>query len=589
MPDRSQIQQVKDATDIVEIIGAKVELKRVGSYWRGLSPWTNEKTPSFFVSEKFQRFKDYSSGKSGDVFTFLEEHDGLTFHEAVTQLADLAGITLQSYQPSPADHHKEQVLAVLDLAKNYYHYLLTKHQAGQMGREYAQQRGITNQSIRLFELGVSLDSWNGLTKYLHRKKKYSLEVIESAGLSLTKNGRTYDRFRNRLMFPLKNHRGQVVGFSGRVLDTTTKAAKYINSPETTVYKKSELLFGFHELYQAISKKNTVILTEGELDVISSAQVHVNHIVAIKGSAISQHQAKLLKRAAEVVILSLDSDSAGVAATKRAIPILEAEGLELRVLQLPSNHDPDDLARTNPNAWRQLVKQSVSVYDYLLQIAFNQHDATTASGKRNIVKEVGPLITAIAHAVERDVYVRKLASQLQVRLSVLEEDLRKLQAKPVRTSQLTTNEQSAATQQLADISQHLKHLWFWILNCDKSSLDQHHQLFSQLKFEHPHLHYLHQQLLSRPIDLDPKKLVSQAGEDVQELLFELAYDPKLTPQLDKLDLDQQLVTCLTAAYTQQLRIDILTLTQQLETSKNDVSSTQLLEQIKHVQAKLKAVS
>lgn len=240
----SQIQAVKDATDIVEIIGSKLQLQRSGSYFRSVCPFHSEKSPSFFVSESMQRYKCFGCGESGDVYTFLEKYEGMTFHEALQFLADKAGIKLDSYRPSQEDDERKQILEALDLAKEYYHYLLTQHKIGELARDYLKTRGSNSQSIKIFQLGFAANSWDGLVKYLHHKKKYSHEILLKAGLILNKGGRYYDRFRNRIIFPLKNHRGQVVGFSGRTLDKDPKSAKYINSPETLLYHKKEMLYAF---------------------------------------------------------------------------------------------------------------------------------------------------------------------------------------------------------------------------------------------------------------------------------------------------------------------------------------------------------
>ncbi|MDQ3007992.1 MAG: DNA primase, partial [bacterium] len=328
----SQIQEVKEASDIVALIGERIQLQRSSSNFRGLCPFHGERSPSFFVSETMQRYKCFGCGETGDVFTFLERYEAMTFGESMKYLAERAGIALTQYHSNQEDDHKEQLLAVLNLAKEYYHYLLTTHPAGEPARAYLKERGITAESIRLFQLGYSLDSWQELLSYLHGKKKFSLELLAEAGLTVSgKQNRPYDRFRGRLMFPLTNHRGQVVGFSGRILDSEAKEAKYINSPETTLYHKSQMLYGYSELFQEIRKKKEIIIVEGEVDVISSSQAHVNNVAAIKGSAFTADHLKLISRVAETLLFSLDMDSAGTAATKRAITLTKDHALDLRVI------------------------------------------------------------------------------------------------------------------------------------------------------------------------------------------------------------------------------------------------------------------
>src|SRR5258708_805655 len=307
----SQISEVKQASDVVQIIGERVQLQHSGSNWRGLCPFHSEKSPSFFVSDQLQRYKCFGCGETGDVFTFLEKYDGMTFGEALQYLADRAGITLAQQSFSSEDDQRKRLMEILNLSKEYFHYLLTEHKTGEVAREYLKARGINSESIKIFQLGYSLPSWDGLIKYLYGKKKYGLADLEAAGLVFSwKTSRHHGRFRGRLMFPLTDHRGRVVGFSGRVLEPKTKDAKYINSPETSLYHKGQMLFGFSQLYQSLRQENEAVIVEGEFDVISSAQAHVNNVVAVKGSSLSEDHMKLLSRTVTKVILSFDMDSAG---------------------------------------------------------------------------------------------------------------------------------------------------------------------------------------------------------------------------------------------------------------------------------------
>ena len=308
--DMSQVREVKDANDILAVIGEKLSLQKAGTYYKGLCPFHNEKTPSFFVSEQFQRFQCFGCGAGGDVFEFLMKYDSISFYEALQALAGRAGITLKHEFKTEEDQQREQLLSCLDLAKEYYHYLLTQHQVGQPARDYLKNRGVTAQSIKLFSLGYALPKWDGLIQYLHHKKKYPLEILSKAGLIAShRTGRFYDRFRGRLIFPLRNHRGQVVGFSGRLLDAQAKEAKYINSPETLLYHKSKMLYGFSELHRQLVTAGDAVVVEGEFDEISSTQAEVNNVVAIKGSAFTPDHAQLLKRLVSGVILALDADAA----------------------------------------------------------------------------------------------------------------------------------------------------------------------------------------------------------------------------------------------------------------------------------------
>lgn len=409
-----QIALVKDRTDIVAIIGERVKLNKAGSNFRALCPFHSEKSPSFFVNPGMQRYMCFGCHETGDCFTFLEKHDNMTFAESLKYLAQRAGIELKDFTPSKEDHRRERILSALSLAREYYHYLLTEHKAGEKAREYLAGRGTTAETIKLFGLGVSLPLWDGLQKYLIGKKGFSLNELLDAGLIIrSERGTYYDRFRDRLMFPLTNQRGVVVGFSGRSLNPEEKTAKYINSPETEVYHKSELLFGYSQLHRFIREKEEIILVEGEFDALSSFQAHVNNTCAIKGSALTEAQLKLLSRSVKRIIFALDNDKAGQEATKRAITMARDYDISLRVILLTGGKDPDDIARENPKSWREMVKKSVTVFDYLIDQAFLSHDATSGDGKREITNELGPLIIDISNGVEQAHYLQKIAKKLDV--------------------------------------------------------------------------------------------------------------------------------------------------------------------------------
>lgn len=435
----TQIQRVKEANDIVAVIGERISLLRAGRNLKANCPFHSEKSPSFFVSPDLQVYRCFGCGERGDVFTFLEKYEGMTFAEALESLADKAGIKLEKFQKSQEDTQRERMLELLDLSKEYYHYLLKTHAAGEVARAYIKDRKTTSESIKLFQIGYALPNWDGLIKYLVGKKKYDIRDLEKAGMVILRNGANkgssnpndyYDRFRGRLMFPLTDHRGRVVGFSGRVLDKDTKEAKYINTPETELYHKSKMLFGFSQQYQSIREAKQVVVVEGEFDVISSSQAFVHNVVAIKGSALTKEHVELLRRTVDTIILSLDADSAGIEATKRAIQIIQQFD-EVRLRVLPSylfdGKDPDDIARTDPKKWRDSIKKSESVYQFLIDVAFRQHPITTGEDKQQIVNDVGPSLNQIVHSVEKQHYVAMLAKRLEVPESALQQDLLRLKS------------------------------------------------------------------------------------------------------------------------------------------------------------------
>ncbi|MDO5561552.1 MAG: DNA primase, partial [bacterium] len=410
-------------TSIVQIIGERTTLSPAGNYQKGLCPFHHEKSPSFFVNDTLGFYKCFGCGEGGDVLDFLQKYDNLTFKEALEMLAERAGIQLTQHTFDKDDALREKLLALLAAAADYYQENLAKSAAAAPMRAYLKQRQMTAQTIKLFRLGAALDTWQGVTDFLSNKK-FSPDEIVASGLGLrNKTGRLYDRFRNRLMFPLKNHRGQVVGFSGRIIDNSKKdEAKYMNTPETLLYHKGKMLYGLSELSQEIKKEKVMLIVEGEFDMLSSVQAQVDYVCAIKGSALTADHAQLISRYVKKVILALDRDAAGVAATKRAISILRPEGIDLRVVMIDQGKDPDEFARHDPSGWREKVKSAVSVYDFFLSVILASHDKTKIDEQKTIVQELASVFALIDNQLEYEFYLKKLAAALDQDKEVLRQDL-----------------------------------------------------------------------------------------------------------------------------------------------------------------------
>ena len=541
----SQIQEVKDANNIVEIIGEKIDLKVSGSSFKAPCPFHNEKTPSFFVHPEMQRYRCFGCGATGDVLDFLQNYDGMTFYEALKFLADRAAITLKDFNRTSEDEEREQLLAILNLAKEYYHYLLTEHEAGKTALAYLKDRGTNSQSIKLFQLGYSMNSWDALIKYLHLKKKYPLDLIAKTGLIIKGRGnRYYDRFRGRLMFPLKNHRGQVVGFSGRVLDPKIKEAKYINSPETSLYHKSKLLYGYSELFREIRKDNSLVIVEGEFDVISSAQAHVNNVVAVKGSALTKEQIELIARVAQTIILAFDQDEAGIKATKRAISLIKDKEIDLRVIDVKSLNklagstdlkDPDDFARHEPKLWRQAIDQAVSVYSFLLDIALDKHDPSSPDGKRKIINDLALVINSIDHSVEKEFYLQKLAEKLNVKVALIKEDIdrfgqKKEQKKVVKEQKVKTTKTHQEKME--------EYLIFLLFQLDTKDFDEEVKKILSLNFQTPGISNILEILSKDMNNFNLEKFTKKLAEDLKEKLMEFLLNPEFQKNIKNADIKKE---------------------------------------------------
>lgn len=409
----SDVDDVKSRLNIIDVIGQRVTLKKAGRNFKGLCPFHNEKTPSFTASSDRQVFHCFGCGKGGSVIDFYMEYFHVDFVEALEELAKQAGVTLtRQGGETEVQKVKKKIFEINQLASEYYHYLLTKHALGEKARQYLAGRGVSDKSMKTFGLGYSPNSWDALSNFL-RKKGYDNKIIEISGLAIHGSNGIYDRFRGRVIFTLRDHRGNVVGFSGRVLDPKIKEAKYINTSETPVYIKSNVLFALDVTKDAISKANEAIIMEGELDVISSFQAGIANVVAIKGSALTEGHVNLLKRFTERVIFALDSDLAGDAASRRGIEIADTAGLDMRVASIPLGKDPDEAAREDPILFKKSIKEAVPVYDYFITSAVKRFDMTSAFGKRKASDELMPIISRITNPIVQAHYVKKTASALDV--------------------------------------------------------------------------------------------------------------------------------------------------------------------------------
>ncbi|MGA2910484.1 MAG: DNA primase [Candidatus Microgenomates bacterium] len=425
----NQVDEVKARTDIVSIIGERIELKKAGRNYKAICPFHGEKTPSFMVSPELQIFKCFGCGEAGDVFAFLEKFEGMEFREALKFLADRAGIKLQN-QNFGESSEKEKLIEINTQAMRFYNYLLLNHPVAKKALEYLEKdRGLKRESIEEFQLGFSPESSYALAKFLVGKKKFSPADIERAGIGLARGSNLYDRFNGRVIFPLFDHRGNPIGFAGRILPWDKRdTGKYINSPETPLYHKSNVLYGLNLTRSFIKKKKVAIVVEGELDLISSWQAGIKNIVAIKGSALTEEQVRLLSRFAPKFILALDSDMAGDAAARRGIKVAGEIGVEVKVAKITGFKDPDEAARGNIESYKKDLIASEGVYDYFIDSVFARFNSESGGGKSKISKEIIPILGEIGDKIVQAHYANIIARKLEVPLEAVTEELFKLSDK-----------------------------------------------------------------------------------------------------------------------------------------------------------------
>lgn len=433
-------EQVRAANDIVDVIGAAIPLKRAGATFRALCPFHKEKTPSFHVNPRRQSFYCFGCHKGGDVFTFIREYEGLDFMGALKRLAERARIPLQfDDNPQARDDKflKDRLLEIHEQLAQRWQVCLSNDAAGQRARDYLAQRRVSPEAVKLFRLGFAPDSWDD-TVHWARSKNYDPALVEQAGLILRKENSDhfYNRFRGRLMFPICDEQGRVIGFSGRVLPGDPDERKYVNSPETPLFTKSRVMFGLDKSKRALLDQQSVIICEGQLDLIACFMAGVQNVVAPQGTAFTAEHARILKRYVKEAVLCFDSDNAGQRATVRVLDDLLASGLAIRVASVPSPHDPDSYIKEfGAHAFRQVVADAEDFFEFYLNRLCATNDLGSDRGRQTVV---AAMAEAIGKAQARDQtlfdkYARRTAARLGLSPTAPMEAFRRLAAAPRRAA------------------------------------------------------------------------------------------------------------------------------------------------------------
>ena len=433
---RDTIEEVKNRIDIVDVISDFVSLKKSGANYKALSPFANEKTPSFFVVPSKGIFKDFSSGKGGDAFTFVMEHEKLSYAEAIRYLAKKYGVEIkedkQSSEEQAAQSEREGLYILMNFAKEFYKEKLLQTDEGRsIGLSYFRERGFTDPTIQQFELGYALDGWDHLSQEAVAKG-YSKELLEKTGLVVKKEDdagqhqRTYDRFRGRVIFPVHNLSGKVIAFGARMLGKDKNQPKYINSPETDIYHKSDVLYGLYQGKNAIRQQDNCFLVEGYTDVISMHQSDVPNVVASSGTALTEQQIKLIRRFTENVTVLFDGDAAGIKAAIRGIDLILKGGLNVRVVLFPDGEDPDSYSRkVGTTAFQNYLKEARQDFVSFKASLFAKEAAGDPIRKAESIKEIVGSIALIPDPVKRSVYIQETSNLLKIAEAVLLTELNKL--------------------------------------------------------------------------------------------------------------------------------------------------------------------
>lgn len=420
----NDLSEIKNRLNIVDVIGEYLRLEKAGNNHRALCPFHNEKSPSFMISEEKQMWHCFGCQKGGDVFSFVMEIEGLEFREALKILADKAGVKLSSYNPEKQEK-ESRALEILELATRFYETQLWKGVGKIKIIDYLKGRGFSEQSIKDFRLGYAPSGWRNLLDFL-LGRGYGLAEIEKTGLLVKKdNGDAYDRFRDRIIFPIADTNGRVVGYSARVAPGGDESqAKYVNTPETDAYHKSKILYGIDRAKVEIKKQDFVLLVEGNADVVASHQAGIRNTVAVSGTALTEEQVGIIKRYTKSIYLFFDMDQAGQAAAKKSVKLCFANEMNVKIVSISEGKDAADIVRDDPNLFLEAIKNALPAMDYFLKKNILENEKDEIEGRKKIINEMLDLIASITDEVEKDFWIKKIAEALDIREGILTERLKK---------------------------------------------------------------------------------------------------------------------------------------------------------------------
>ncbi|MBI3317999.1 MAG: DNA primase [Candidatus Omnitrophica bacterium] len=422
IPERT-IQEIQERLDIVEVIGAALSLKRAGRNFKGLCPFHPEKTPSFMVYPHKQFFICYGCGAGGDALTFVMRHQELEFPEAVRLLAERAGVAVPQVSGGAVSKQHPELYRAHEVAARFYHDLLVKSKEGQSARDYLTRRGVEPQMWETLCLGYAPNRWDGLLAR-GKEEKLSPQALEKAGLAVPREGSGgwYDRFRDRVLFPVWDARGRVIGFGGRVLDDSTP--KYMNSPETELYVKGRILYGLHLASPHVREKDFCIVVEGYMDLLSPAQHGIRNVVASMGTSLTENQVQLIRKMTRHVVMVYDGDYAGEMATLRGLDLFLEAQMRVKVAALPAGFDPDSLIRKQGmEAFLKVIQESQDLFDYKLGLLRRRFDPNDLEGRVRICEEMLPTIKRVPNAIQRGEYIKRLSELLGVAETLLWSELK----------------------------------------------------------------------------------------------------------------------------------------------------------------------
>ena len=435
MISKTTIDTVFETARVEEVIGDFVQLKRAGSNFKGLSPFSEERSPSFMVSPAKGIWKDFSSGKGGNSVAFLMEHEKFTYPEAIRYLAKKYNIETEETEQTDAEKAntdiRESMFLVSEFAKNYFHDALLNSEEGKaIGYSYFKERGFTNETIKKFALGYSPEAWDAFTKEA-LGKGYKLEFLESSGLTIPRDDRPFDRFKGRVMFPIQSMSGRVLGFGGRILTSDKKAAKYLNSPESEIYHKGKVLYGIFQAKQSIAKLDNCFLVEGYTDVIQFNQSGIENVVSSSGTALTPDQIRLINRLTKNVTVLFDGDAAGLRASIRGIDLILEEGMNVKICTFPDGEDPDSFAKktSHEDLVSYLENNAKDFIQFKASLLMNEAKNDPIK-KADLIRDMVVSISKIPDRIQREIYIQECSRIMDISEQVLQSTLAQLVQKDV---------------------------------------------------------------------------------------------------------------------------------------------------------------
>ena len=426
MIEESVIQEIKDRLDIVEVVGDFVSLKKSGSSYKALSPFTTEKTPSFFVSPSKQIFKCFSTGKGGDAIEFLKEVDSMTYIEAIKYLGEKYGVEINETESNyEVSNEKESLLIILNKSKEFFKENLNTEEGKSIAISYFDHRSFDKNIVEKFELGYSIDKWDSLHNYL-TKNQYEDELIIKAGLILENNNKKYDRFRGRIIFPIHNLSGKVVAFGARILKDEKNQPKYINSPETSLYVKSKILYGLYQSKNNIRKDDNCYLVEGYTDVISLFQIDINNVVSSSGTSLTSDQIKLISRYTKNITILFDGDKAGMDASLRGMDLILENDMNVKIVSFPEGEDPDSYSKkVGKEKFQEFVKSNgTNLINYKINL-LNKKYKDDPVKKSEMIFDIVRSISKIPNSIKRSVFLKEASNSLDISEQALISEMNKL--------------------------------------------------------------------------------------------------------------------------------------------------------------------